>query len=672
MISVAGVRRVRLVTSSEFRQRFTRALSALSWHPSDGSVNERISDGDGWISRRFVTSTSCTVGGGLIRQTCNPLCQQAGSPSLPGLHTTVSTHHHTHYVSYLSTSASANIVPNPIISQPSLEQQTNSLESNAMEVPNTNQPRKSSKKHKRQKSGGSSKHNNDTGNITIPKQSSHTTRILYQSIAPHVETRTLLQLTKQLTKMISLGHHPHLDTLDRGGKKRTLKRRLDMFFEDGDSSTKQSTKNNAQYSWSVKGHPWIKSIIYQYLMGKLLDYPAWSIDINNKKVSAKPLPYQTEPSYPPNQNRQQYNRHLKTLLRAQKASILFPIFWTDKSMRDAGYNTLSAKDIANPEKKQYSQKLHRLHSAKDESQLQLEAEVTLELLVERLPPPHFDKLMAALEGYAKLQGQSSGSKESGGDENSWLIEEENKPLKAIGVSAADWKKHRISVLGKFLNTISASHSHLVAVDLARFFYVDVPTPPSVSGGNNATSGSKSISVNSADSTKKKQTPSEKLEDVFEENVNKEESSEGVNAQKHAFAIKKHNKLHSADKKYQKTREDFVKKMMQLQHDFVAWKEELAIDRSVSGRKEANDLDVIDNGDVSADLMVGEFQKEQSVYNADTRQKQQESLAETLVELQKLGLRNGEESGLKKRRGRPKKGEHVSSLDLLGTHAAMPL
>jgi len=76
--------------------------------------------------------------------------------------------------------------------------------------------------------------------VSIPKQSTQAARILFQSIAPHVEFRTLHQLTKQLTKMISRGLHPQLDSFDKVGKKRTLKRRLGMLFEWDNDLTKST------------------------------------------------------------------------------------------------------------------------------------------------------------------------------------------------------------------------------------------------------------------------------------------------------------------------------------------------------------------------------------------------------------------------------------------------
>ncbi|KAL7520062.1 hypothetical protein ACHAWX_004812 [Stephanocyclus meneghinianus] len=473
--------------------------------------------------------------------------------------------------------------------------------------------------------------------VSIPKQNTHAARILFQSIAPHVEFRTLHQLTKQLAKMISRGLHPQLDSLDKVGKKRTLKRRLGMLFERDNDLTKST-----QYSWSVKSHLWMELIVYDFLVGKFLDSPVPS---NNKATTlSKSLSYQADSTYPPNRNRHNFQKNLKTLIKAREMSLKNPIFWTKSSMRDSAFHSTAGKEMKPDRgKKEYLHRSQKLHAEKSKSELVTEGESVLELLINNLPQPHFEKLMTLLEKFADVDGSSPAQKR-----DSWFIDDddESKPSKGQNtskriptkeVALKDFRQHNISVLGTVLNKISASHSHLVAVELGRYFYVDMLTQ-SADGHGNKTS----------------LEPAGEKEDKKELFLVDSTSTDldRIRAASASSANRKHRKLNSSDKRYQKTRDDFVTKMLQLQHDFASW------ENGNESESDCGDTDAADDSsdDVSSDLLVKEFQKEQLHYTVDARKQQQEALAETLVELRKMGLRK--EGDGKKSRGRPKKGTHL--------------
>eukprot|EP00804_Cyclotella_cryptica_P012106 CCRYP_009819-RA/>CCRYP_009819-RA protein AED:0.07 eAED:0.05 QI:0/0/0/1/1/1/2/0/872 len=473
-----------------------------------------------------------------------------------------------------------------------------------------------------------------TKDDAIPKQSTQAARILFQSIAPHVEFRTLHQLTKQLTKMISRGLHPQLDSLGKVGKKRTLKRRLGMLFERDDDLTKTT-----QYSWSVKSHLWMEPIVYNFLVGKFLDSPSFT---NNKATtSSNSLSYQADSTYPPNRNRHKFQRNLKTLIKAREMSLKHPIFWTEGSMRDSGFFSTSGKE-KKPDRlrKEYLNRHQTLHAEKSKSQLVTEGESILELLMHKLPQPHFEKLMALLEKFADVDGNSPGKKRE-----SWFIDDDmdskprventTKQIPIKDISRKDSKQQIISVLGTVLNKISASHSHLVAVELGKFFYVDMLTRSAEGRGDKP---SLELACNTDD----------KKEPFSVDSISTD--LDRIRAIDASFAIRKHHKLNSSDKRYQKTRDDFVTKMLQLQHDFASWKD--------NDTSETDSGDAADDSsdDVSSDLMVKEFQKEQLHYTIGARKQQQEALAETLVELRKMGLRK--EGDGKRSRGRPRKGTHL--------------
>lgn len=485
----------------------------------------------------------------------------------------------------------------------------------------------------------------DVGNSNnLPKQSSHTTRILFETIAPHVETRTLQHLTKQLSRIVSRGHHK-LDSQDRDGKKATLKRRLDMLFgvsrnnngggtkEDSEIPEKESVVN---YSWGLKAHPWIQHTIYTYFMGKLLDKPY------KERADDNPLTYLEDPTFPLNQNRLHYEKHLNILIEARKISLRHPIFWTDKAMRESGYSfNLNSQDNGRWEVKQklekqerYQNALLKQHSHKSDAELQSEAEELLEMLMSHLPPRHFHKIMGTLEGYVKLDdtiASSSASLESEGvvvnDSNGWCIDEDDgdesvSPLPLLPESRtahADWKKHRIPVLGKFLGNCSPSHSHLIAVDLGRFFYMELPKPVALK---------KQGKIRAVAPDERKVA---------------------------SFAITKQWKLQSIEKRYQSTQSEFVQTMMDLQHQFAYWEragtEEGGLN-SVSHSHDVSEGNISEDDDVTSDLMVGELK-------TSLKREQVEELAETMVELRRMGLRSDEdEMGNKKTRGRPKEDTHL--------------
>ncbi len=479
-------------------------------------------------------------------------------------------------------------------------------------------PKKSRKKRHQKKKKSQPSSNSNVA--SIPKQSSYTTRILFDSIAPHIEFRTLHQLTKQLSLLISRGHHK-LDVSDINVMKRTIKRRLDTLFEP-ESKSDEAVR---EYSWSIKSHRWIQPVMYQYIMGKHLDASQSkrkpTTTTNNQSLSAN-----EDPTYPPNQNRQNYQQNLQTMMKARQVAIRYPIFWTEKLMKESGYSYSGTKaQQRDPQRLKYQQEISRLHSLKDEEQLQDDAEHLLQLLIDCLPPPHFDKVMRSLEDYTKLDDDNV----TESSRNSWCIDEDGSEEDSFSQSKRNEsvKGRRIPILGKVLGASSSSHSHLVAVELGQFLYVKLPFQASDSKDEN---------------------------DEIERSLEESE----VTASEAAHALRKHRKLHSSDKRYQKTKEDFVKKMMELQHDFASWDEKSVKASSISEGVGASDGGGSDTDD-SSDLQVTEFEKQQQSYNADTRKIQKEELAETLAELRRMGLRTEEDSlSANSGRGRPRKGKAI--------------
>ncbi|KAL7460661.1 hypothetical protein ACHAXS_001105 [Conticribra weissflogii] len=491
--------------------------------------------------------------------------------------------------------------------------------------------------------GNKKKSDKKDGQHSIPKQNSHCTNLLFDKIAPHLEFRSIKQLMKKLEPIISRGLNPHLDTKSKGGRKRSLKRRLHLLFEREKSKSKGKRAEN--YTWSIKNHTWLEPIIQNYFLGERLDGPS---------SSDSSIDYLRDPTYPPNRNRRNQEQNLKTLTKAREVALSHPIFWSEKTMRQHGYRNQHLADIVQRERQRlkYSKKIKDKHAERDALQLQSEAEELMELLVNKLPPPHFDKIMSTLEDFSTLDSgiaQPDASVVEGGNgietdvasdsisrigscrvndvegncnydaSNTTPGEKKAKTLPLVKESnQGDWKKNKISTLGKMLTSLSSSHSHLVAVELGLFLYVDVPL------------GGKSHSRESRDNEVVEPLPD--FPDA-------------------AFAIKKHKKLHSSEKRFQKTRDEFVNKMMDLQHAFVAWND------ATSGPYSDNTDGDESDEDMTADLSDDELQEEQLRYDTESKKLQQDSIAETLLELKRMGLRNNDYK-LEMKKGRPKKGVHL--------------
>ena len=363
-------------------------------------------------------------------------------------------------------------------------------------------------------------------------------------------------------------------------------------------------------------------------MGKLLDRPDRNAHI--------PLPIE-DPTYPPNRNKQQYEKHLNTLKKAREACLRFPIFWTDDIMRDSGFclnhSSPTYLESFKPSKKrmglqeEYIEALSKKHSWKSQTQLDAEVEEILGMMISRLPPPSFTKCMSMLDKFANLK---NAAEKEGNDRNSWIIGEGGpnngrRSLDELPESKAthtDWKRSRIPVLGKFLNKVSPSHSPLIAVDLARFLCVSLPEPE---GGN-----SNKRETDDVDGTGRK------------------------GSKIAAYAFRKERKLHTNEKRYNKKRDEFVQNMMTLQHEFAHWSGEDR-DNAVEAtsdqppKDDAGPMTEIDD-DVTSDLDV------KGLTRYELRMEQKAALAETLVEMQKMGLRSEDDTVVS--RGRPKRGNHL--------------
>ena len=536
----------------------------------------------------------------------------------------------------------------------------------------------------------------------LPKQSSHTTRILFDTLAPHVELRTLTKLTRRLSVILSsmndiastttttttttVRYEIDDDAAARAWREKALDGVLDATFGTlSSSSSSSSTASESEYTWTQRGHPWMRHALRAYLAGGKLDRPDRLRRLRRRgdddhrhyhgpgpgggpphhstDAATTPLPQESDPTYPPNRNRGRRRRDedVEVLMNAREVSVYrHPIQWQRKAKRQ---QTTTAKSSS------YEERVRERHRGKDDDRLRAEAEDLLEVLASSMPPPHFDKLMGRLGGFARLEdvgattASSSSSRRHDGNVGGWYVDDDDgggdasssssfsgsgeAPLPELPPSRAaanaDYKKRGIPALGKFLGDCSNSHAHLVGHAVARFFYVDV------GDGREVVAADLSAAIG--------RTP------------------EGAAATA-AVGNKKHrrpNLTTTTEKKYDKARDDFVERMMGLQHEFASWEGSPAVvgNETPSRKYVANEDGGIGGGiengcdedgdDASSDLSVREFVKAQEPYSAESRREQREEVKGTLEELRRAGDEVGAENKMKGR-GRPKIGDYIIRLE----------
>lgn len=446
----------------------------------------------------------------------------------------------------------------------------------------------------------------------LPKQSSITTRILFQIIAPHIEFRTLTQLTNRLSKI-------ELDQRDRAGKEQSLAKMLDILFEE-DEKTKSDNITTIRYAPSLKAHQWIQPTIHAYFMGKKLDVP--------KQDLADPPSYRKDPTYPPNRNRQQQQKNLNTLIEARKVCLRHPIEFENESTRSSDYSV------------SYN------HERQSHAQLHLEAEGMLEKLASHLPLSHFNNLMEKINVFAMPD-----DKVKQNDSNSWCIDNDSNTLPDYPTSHdTGSNKDNTRILCNALTNCSPSHSHLVADAFADYFGLDLPKLHST----------KMEKKDAGKAIDKKAKP-----DI---GTNKEP----VDALKYQREIRMIEKKY--EKKRDKFVQD-VMELQHIFASWGEHKnaENNVADHAYQASTiEAVLLEKDeDEDDVSSDLLVKEFKKAQEPYSPQTRIEQKEQLKGTLEELRKIGLdkaKEGVEKKIGKGIGRPQKGvdDIVSIVHFCGT------
>ena len=319
----------------------------------------------------------------------------------------------------------------------------------------------------------------------IKLQTRDQAELLFDSIAPYITKR---QLNSLLARMKRFGNNGSTQSDDN------------QIEEQEQPQSK--IKTSASFLFHVDKHfkkdaPWIRPLVTHFLIGgdisqfvsgkpKFTSKPAKHKRTKNKaekepsikgdkSLSQAPnQPVWLEPSFPPNQNRATFERDAKTLLRAREKAAMTPLFWrssvrTALRTNDASLAPdLTSKDLEAVE--QIQQSAQTLFSAKSESAKLQDAEEMVLLLSDRLPRYGYIKLMAMLGKYAPKEAKKSnkckGDSKDAKNTNKRQGESQDAKLES-GTS--------IKSLESRLNHALGWHIHLVALDLAQFLFVHIPS-----------------------------------------------------------------------------------------------------------------------------------------------------------------------------------------------------
>ncbi|KAL7552801.1 hypothetical protein ACHAWF_016053 [Thalassiosira exigua] len=445
---------------------------------------------------------------------------------------------------------------------------------------------------------------------SFPLQGPLSARVLFRRLAPHVELRTLGQLAKEASRAL-------LAEAGRGGKgrkgrERALDRKLDALFRSSGASSKGRRRKSskfkakekaaAEYSWSLRAHPWIRPSLRDYLLGKFLDEPGEGSGGRAKGAgkstsTSKRGAAEEDPTYPPLRNLIRREAHLETLSKAREASSTRnPVFWTARDRTKAGFHHHGkGRRKGKGRREEYlaerrARTIVEEGGADDEggggvggrrAQEEAEAEEVLDVLASRLPPPHFDKLMEFLEGYAGLDDgaeEEDGDRDGDGDDG----EDTDESLRE-----ARARFYQTPVLGKVLSDASPTHGHLVAADLARYLRVD-------------------------------------------------DAKEGA-------AARGNRELRACEERHRAAEDDFAAKMVEVQRAFASPDEGSrgAATGGAGGGEGAVGEVGADDGD-DDDASSPDLSAEKSLRDLRLEDEDRLSLEETLEELRKMGLRKGEE------------------------------
>ncbi len=373
----------------------------------------------------------------------------------------------------------------------------------------TSKSRKQRAKRKKQKIPSSS---SPIPESSIPiQQSKANAELLFDSIAPHVDVEVLHGLLDKMEDfelaMEEEWNRDDTTSTKRAKKKgrgkiskkkmkeyKTLIGMVDNFFSPNKTYKKnRKTSKKKDSNHILKDHPWIQNLVAQFLAG--------SISTENPTPTAYESPptlsmdiILKDSSFPPNIQEKSFEKNVQTLMRVREMSIKSSksILWS-RNQRRKEFQTRKREEKEREQNQSREQneevEMTQQEESKDDNEdefyftppdkLREEAETLAKILAYRIPIGSHEKLMTRLEEYADVVEASLRNRDADseleGEENSRhqdgeepVNDDDNKDRKPPIV------KENMRYLIPNLQRCVGFHLHLIVLELADFFYMDIP------------------------------------------------------------------------------------------------------------------------------------------------------------------------------------------------------
>lgn len=235
--------------------------------------------------------------------------------------------------------------------------------------------------------------------------------ILFDSIAPHIELNLLKKMTERLIEITSIFIDSHqADSATHGNNKEEV-----LFQKEYKRRFKKYLHRHLHQI------NWVEPVLIKFLFSN--EGSSWNTGslLQHLRLLAG------NKTYAPYKNRMRLQKDIAILKQAREISMEMNLFWSSKSRKKGSKNT-----VENESTSAYV----RIHSTKSSKQLHEEAEDIANLLADRLPASLHKNLFMFLNKYASEEGE--------------IMKKNYLPK---------------------IKQIAKLHTHLFAVELAEFLYV---------------------------------------------------------------------------------------------------------------------------------------------------------------------------------------------------------
>lgn len=339
------------------------------------------------------------------------------------------------------------------------------------------------------------------------QQTKKNAQTLFDYIAPHISHAALLELKdkiqefeQQMEKEMDMYNQMNVKKRGRKKKKKeeSLKRIMDhqtiigaidtYFSKQGDTKTtkrkKPTKKDKEKVDATLNEFPWIKSLLAQFFAGPVDTQRKEDNNISddieieremeklNLSKSESMIQFDAilgmtqlwrDDSFSPNINRQNFEHDVSTLMLAREMCLESPFFWSNNQRRRQKFKRYAWVEETRDNPTDHTMFQKDLHYEKSSDTLRKEAESMISLLAFRLPPEEYRQTISLFETYGKAVSRSIKNNE----------DVSLQPYCDVD-SIQDDKPEVMKMLFPNLKGRVGFHVHLVATELAEFFYVEIP------------------------------------------------------------------------------------------------------------------------------------------------------------------------------------------------------